>query len=541
MLRFREFRFREEGETPTLPATVPPSALAVKMQTTVDAVGKVIDAWATQLKQKILNPMTPPEQRRGLWDRFKNWTSNIWHGRYNQTNPYFWTNKLGDDLGRQESYTPTVSEYRKVRSIVENLEYRINELSSPDMPSLKVVSIIDQAAQELKKVLQQLISKEVQLDDKPSPPIPATEEPAAEIPAEPEVKEPEKPAVVPPATEPEPAAEVKPPATEPKVEPEPPAVTPPGKSEPSLNQQKPNTGGRRWQQLTAEEQMAWNNYGGGAAHKPSGWLKDQGVKSLPWILRSGDPRHDLLDKQPRQVWGPLMVSQGRIEYSTDPINSPEELRIRVEKAKENYEKWREGMSQTHKKASSLQAGERGVSDAETAATAQGTTPIAAPPNEKKATPTTGSAGKQATAKMTTLPPNEKTGGGTGLSDPAHSTASVDPNNPGKSAKKPSREETTQRKQALWSRVEAMKDNLGNKTLRELKSELKSLRPGDEAGFAEFENKVAHEEEIQKLMGELPADESVARKKGMMIRENISRPSISFSERLKYLKEISRKS
>lgn len=497
MLRFKEFRFKEEGGTPNLPASVPPAALAVKTQTTIDAIGKVIDTWAKELKTKILNPMTPPEQRRGLWDRFKNWTSNLWHGRYNQTNPYFWNNKLGDDLGREESYLP-IAEYNRVRSIVDNLEFQLNELSAPDMPNLKIVRIIDQSAQELKKVLQQLLSKEIQINQEQPQAEPPVQRPttaatsmadkqAEEEPEE--IKEPEE--IIPPAASPvEPIKEPeeKAPEAAPEVE------------KPILNPQKPPTTGRRWEQLTAEERMAWNHYGGGTANKPSGWLKEQGVSSLPWILRAGDPRHELLANQPRKFWEPLLHSQERIEYYTDPIKSPEELRMRVDKAKQNYEKWHQNVSKIKKSAMDSQQQPRGENDAEAGATVPATRKMAPPPNEKP--PVVGpTASGPATTKMQPppgeQPQNPLSGPNSNLSDPAHK--------PSKRAAK--KQMAAQRKADLAKRIDDLKDILMGAE-DDLKARLKKLKPDDEEGFKELEAEIAHDEDFKNRMGDLPVEENI---------------------------------
>ena len=70
-----------------------------KVQALLTRIPQEVDRMVAQLKSSLLNPITHPTAKRGLWDRFKGTLSNFWWGRGNQDNPYFWKNKLGDNLG----------------------------------------------------------------------------------------------------------------------------------------------------------------------------------------------------------------------------------------------------------------------------------------------------------------------------------------------------------------------------------------------------------------------------------------------------------
>ena len=162
MLGFREFRIKESVEE---------DAMNQKLIALSAEVDKLVDDWVQQLKDELVNPNSPTQ--RGLWDRFKNTVANLWHGRYNQKdNPYFWQNKLGDDLGaKHESFTPrrfTLSEYQSLKDSVDLIEKAINE--DADVGNLKIVKIIEKNALELKQKLKQIIVQTV----KPTPTTPLT-------------------------------------------------------------------------------------------------------------------------------------------------------------------------------------------------------------------------------------------------------------------------------------------------------------------------------------------------------------------------------
>lgn len=124
-------------------------------------ISQVIDQWVNDLvKEKLAGPMSPNLQR-GLWDRLKGTLSNIWHGRYNQSNPNYWKNRFGDDLGVEESYSPsvfTLDEYKQLRNAVKEAEEVVKE-NAADVEKLRIVRMIRTAAEELKKKLYSIFIK----------------------------------------------------------------------------------------------------------------------------------------------------------------------------------------------------------------------------------------------------------------------------------------------------------------------------------------------------------------------------------------------
>ena len=140
-------------------------------------IDAIVDKWASEeLMNKIVSPTIAPDKRRGLWDRFKGGLSNIWYGlkggRYNPENPYYWKNRFGDDLGVKESFNPaafTIKEYKEIRSAIETTEQQINESLPPGADKLRIVQIIKQAAENLKKQLKDIFARKCDVESPSSP------------------------------------------------------------------------------------------------------------------------------------------------------------------------------------------------------------------------------------------------------------------------------------------------------------------------------------------------------------------------------------
>jgi hypothetical protein len=158
MLNYIEYRKKTISErassaaaTPEKPRVTMPDQLAADLERT-------IDDFVGQLKQQLVQPMTAPEAQRGVWDRIKNWWANLWHGRYNQQNPYFWQNKLGDDLGRTaaEGVLPIPLEhYAVLREQAQLLEVALPSGAE----KLQIMKVIDQWAAQFKRAVTSLASK----------------------------------------------------------------------------------------------------------------------------------------------------------------------------------------------------------------------------------------------------------------------------------------------------------------------------------------------------------------------------------------------
>ena len=388
MLGFKDYRNKfienEIGEDNAETTNVAANEKTTSIQ---NQVNQIVNAWVSDLKRTLLNPTTGPSQKRGLWDRFKGSMANLWHGRYNQNNPYFWQNKLGDDLGSTaESFDPSVlslSDYKELRDICESLEQEINEDVPAGAENLRIVRLIDAKAQELKQKLMSIMGQTANVESPANPAASTnTEEADSPIPKEFEMvvtalqnkfknkeisidednlKElvnqlrSKKESIRTKAAEqaqsllnqentPDTSGVGGTPATPPDMNT---GVQPTGEPEDkhhALNISTPPTTGKKWNELDPSEKMAWNIYGGGTA--PGRTRNCIGVE-LPWILRIGDPRHQLFDDQEagkfikpdgscggkRSPLKKVFNNQGRIESPDDPITTRGELEARVSKAK----------------------------------------------------------------------------------------------------------------------------------------------------------------------------------------------------------------
>ena len=192
-------------------------------------IDNAIDNLVNILKRDILfSAATGPVQKRGLWDRFKNWMSNLAYGRYGQKNPYYFINRLGDIGGvKLPSKEPTkeniailpsqlsVNEYKELGVQFEIFCENLFTISEAELPkgteNLYIIRLLDDLKNNLKKVITKIVSDHIEIlsKTKPEPEI----KPEAEVKPVPEIK---------------PEAEVKPDA---KPEPEVQDVTEPSDAE----------------------------------------------------------------------------------------------------------------------------------------------------------------------------------------------------------------------------------------------------------------------------------------------------------------------
>ena len=149
--------------------------LKTKIDTTVDSLVNI-------LKKDLLSPSSP---KRGMWDRFKNWMSNVVYGRYGKTNPYYFVNRLGDMGGvplpaknkpasdeipipKKENYNPifkkrlTIEEYRILGREFEIFENKLSNILEVSMPkgteNLQIIRMLDDLSQNLKKAISKIVS-----------------------------------------------------------------------------------------------------------------------------------------------------------------------------------------------------------------------------------------------------------------------------------------------------------------------------------------------------------------------------------------------
>jgi hypothetical protein len=145
------------------------AALDQKVQALLDRIPQEVDKMIGQLKSSLINPMTRPQAKRGIWDRFKNTMSNLWWGRYNQDNPYFWNNKLGDDLGQVHPEhvmlrTVPIEEYRLFREHCRLLETQLDTLLEDTIPgteNLAIMRLINQWGTQLKAMLVKTVKDHI--------------------------------------------------------------------------------------------------------------------------------------------------------------------------------------------------------------------------------------------------------------------------------------------------------------------------------------------------------------------------------------------
>lgn len=377
------------------PQTTMPDHLAADLERT-------IDQFVTQLKQQLANPMTGPDAQRGVWDRMKNWWSNMWHGRYNQQNPYFWQNKLGDDLGRTTESVQRIplEHYKFLHEQASLLE---NSLA-PGAEKLQVIRVVDQWARQFKNAVMTLMARHNGPVPNPMAPADHDHEEVPTLAHEPEEDRDdshihgdedhaEEPAAASPIDDLETrrhelmeklkllkgkmgndayerakhniltgdenalnqAEKFMTSRTAVLADPdeEEPAPTPP-KTAPADTAKSPPPDKRQWKELSVYEREQWDEAGGGHAHAASFHARNKfDIKGLPWILRIGDPRLTHLESIPgRQLYSRL-VRQKRIEIPSHPIRTPEELVKAVEEAKrlhgEEYDATSADRSERHKK------------------------------------------------------------------------------------------------------------------------------------------------------------------------------------------------
>ena len=176
MLEFRTYLKRtknEAAEEAAKPAEVAPSAApadGANIQNILTQVRQELEELRTVIPQEVqalmgqlrkeLIPGSDNHYKRGWWDSVKNWWSNLWRGKYNPNNPYYWTNRFGE-LGRKanesvEDYNLSLVEYRMLKQAVLQLE-----ADTTSMPPIKLNDILDKWAAELQKRIDAYIQRAI--------------------------------------------------------------------------------------------------------------------------------------------------------------------------------------------------------------------------------------------------------------------------------------------------------------------------------------------------------------------------------------------
>lgn len=295
MLRFRDFRNKiNEAEV------APDHSINA-------AIEELVDKWIDDLKHEILSGSTPP---RGLWDRFRNTLANFWFGRNSEENPYKHRNLLGSMGEKVESVLENTCWSNESRFLRESFDIMEAEVAAPkDTTSqIKLIQIINKHGQILKDRLKQMLSGAY------VPTVKKYQMPSlSAFPEKPKTTPTEKPQ---PKTVPEPDAVSS--DAEPDTE-----VTPADTPKEELSFVKAPTENLDWHELSAEQKIAWNTYGGGAVPRSE---RHKGKFPLPWILRLGDPRKSLLSTDTLKS----LIRDKRLEMEGDRIKSQEELEQRVQ-------------------------------------------------------------------------------------------------------------------------------------------------------------------------------------------------------------------
>lgn len=136
-------------------------------QALADAIHKIVDKWVSDLIGRLLSGDNSGPKRT-LWDRFKGGVSNLMYGRDNKNNPYYNMNRFGDDLGwrqtvRSECFNPgfmNLHEYAAIKSSIDEAEMKAEAILVQEEDAggeLRIVSLLKQSAEELKKSLNSFI------------------------------------------------------------------------------------------------------------------------------------------------------------------------------------------------------------------------------------------------------------------------------------------------------------------------------------------------------------------------------------------------
>lgn len=144
---------READESvATTPSETPNLVSVDDIKKMKEELKKLVDAHIVNLKLSLVRP---PTTKRGFFSTIKRWWSNIWHGPYNRAkNPYYYQNLLGSLGDKNENYLP-LEHYKVLKKHSDVLEEAVDVGAS--VSSIRLVSLIDQWAIQLKKALEELI------------------------------------------------------------------------------------------------------------------------------------------------------------------------------------------------------------------------------------------------------------------------------------------------------------------------------------------------------------------------------------------------
>jgi len=176
-------------------------------------LGDKVDNLVYQLKRELISGAGANSNRASLWDKVKNWGSNLLWGKKSPANPYRWVNQFGH-LGTQNSLVSPATEpkqyaepelptentleiYKLVKESTERLEAQFiqNEAANPALSGNKkttvLFTIIDQWGAKLKTdildtVMRNMTLLQPSMPEQPGQAPAAPHEPSPETPKEPE-------------------------------------------------------------------------------------------------------------------------------------------------------------------------------------------------------------------------------------------------------------------------------------------------------------------------------------------------------------------
>lgn len=170
-----------------------------------------VDNLVYQLKRELISGAGANSNRASLWDKVKNWGSNLLWGKKSPANPYRWVNQFGH-LGTQNQLNPasaqaqapqqmpaenTLEIYKLVKESTEKLESELllidesvftpNPALSGNKKTTVLFSIIDQWGNKLKTDILDTVTRNMHLVQSPEQSANATQpEAPTEAPKEPE-------------------------------------------------------------------------------------------------------------------------------------------------------------------------------------------------------------------------------------------------------------------------------------------------------------------------------------------------------------------
>jgi len=143
-------------------------------------ISQVVDLWVSDILRSKFLQKPDNQERRSLWDKFKQGMTNWWWGRNGEKyNPYRWRNRFGDELGVSESFDPavfTLNEYKNIKTLVDSVEVGFNE-SEEGFDNLRLMQIVRSAAERLKEMLFDALRGRVQAAEQPAQGAPSAERP----------------------------------------------------------------------------------------------------------------------------------------------------------------------------------------------------------------------------------------------------------------------------------------------------------------------------------------------------------------------------